>query len=72
MLLLLYTNPSKFDLGLNVKTQVKFRRILMESSEHNCAYISETICSEMLIFGNEASRTLFFQNILTNPIIAEI
>ena len=49
MLLLLHTNPSKFDLGLNVKTQVKFRRIFMESSEHNCAYISETICSE--IFG---------------------
>ena len=38
---------------LNVKTQVKFRRICMESSKHNCANtcISETICSEKLIFG---------------------
>ena len=42
----------------------------MESSEHNWAYyISETICPEVLIFGKWASWTLFFQNILTNPII---
>ena len=40
-----------FDLGLNVETQVKFRRICMESSEHNWANISETICPEMLVFG---------------------
>ena len=40
-----------FDLGLNVETQVKFRRICMESSEHNWASILETICPEMLVFG---------------------
>ena len=34
--------------------------------------ISETICPEILIFGKYASWTLFFQNILTNPIISEI
>ena len=33
-------------------TQAKFRRICVESSEHNWAnnYILETICPEMLIF----------------------
>ena len=40
-----------FDLGLNVKTQVKFRGICMESSQHNWANTSETICPEMLVFG---------------------
>ena len=40
-----------FDLGLNIETQVKFRRICVKSSEHNWANISETICPEMLVFG---------------------
>ena len=40
-----------FDLGQNVYTQVKFRRICLESSEHNWANISETICPETLVFG---------------------
>ena len=40
-----------FDLGLNVETQVKFRRICMESSEHNWASNSEISCPEMLVFG---------------------
>ena len=44
----------------------------MEFSEYNWATISETICPEMLIFGKQASWTLFFENILTNPIISEI
>ena len=44
----------------------------MEFSKHNWATISETICPEMLIFGKQASWTLFFQNILTNPMISEI
>ena len=44
----------------------------MESSEHNWANISETICPKVLIFGEQASWTLFFQNILTNPIISQI
>ena len=44
----------------------------MELSEHNWANISETIYPEMLIFGNKASWTLFFQNILANPIVSEI
>ena len=41
----------------------------MEFSKHNWA---TTICPEMLIFGKWASWTLFFQNILTNPIISEM
>ena len=40
----------------------------MEFSQHNWDNISETICSQMLIFGKQASWTLFFQNTLTNPI----
>ena len=44
----------------------------MESSEHNWANISETICPKLLIFGEQASWTLFFQNSLTNPIISQI
>ena len=44
----------------------------MEFSKHNWATILETISPEMLIFGKQASWTLFFQNILTNPIISEL
>ena len=43
----------------------------MEFCKHNWATISETICPQMLIFGKKASWTLFFQNILINPIISE-
>ena len=50
----------------------KIRRVCMEFSKYNWATISETICPEMLIFGKYASWTLFFQNILTNPITPEI
>ena len=32
-------------------TEPNFRRICMESSQHNLANISETICPELLIFG---------------------
>ena len=52
--------------------RVKFRRICMESSEHNWANISETIYPTMLVFGKKASWMCFFQNILTNPIISQI
>ena len=48
--LLITTTNLIFDLGLNVYTQVKFRRICRESSEHNWANISETICPEILVF----------------------
>ena len=44
----------------------------MESSEHNWANISETICPEMLVFGKQASWMLLFQNILANAIISQI
>ena len=44
----------------------------MESSEHNWANISETICPTMLVFGKKASWMFFFQTILTNPIISQI
>ena len=43
-----------------------------ESSEHNWANISEKICPEMLVFGKWAFWMLFFQKILTNPIISLI
>ena len=45
----------------------------MESSEHNWANISKTICPEMVVFF--ASRPLgccSFQNILTNALISQI
>ena len=38
----------------------------MEFSKHNWATLSETIFPEMLIFGKQASWTLFFQHVLTN------
>ena len=60
----------KFDSCHNVMTQVKFRRICMELSEHNSANISETICPTMPVFGKQASWMLYFQAILTNPIIS--
>ena len=44
----------------------------MESSEHNWANTSETICPEMLVFGKQAFGCFSFQNILTNPIISQI
>ena len=44
----------------------------MEFYKNNWATILETFCPEMLIFGKKASWTLFFQNMLTKPIISEI
>ena len=44
----------------------------MEFSKHNWATISEKIGPEMPLFGKQASWTLFFQNILANPMISEI
>ena len=41
----------KFDSCHNVMTQVKFRRICLESSEYNWANISATICPPMPVFG---------------------
>ena len=35
----------------NIRNRVRFRRICMESSEHNWANISETIGPKMLVFG---------------------
>ena len=53
-------------------SQKKLEGFFMEFSKHNWATISETICPEMLVFGKQASWTLFFQNVLTNPRISEI
>ena len=36
---------------INVMNRVQFRRICMESLEHNWANVSETICFRMLVFG---------------------
>ena len=36
---------------VKVKVKVRFRRICMESSEHNWASMSETICPTVLVFG---------------------
>ena len=49
-------------------TQAKFRRICVESSEHNWANILEKICPEMLIFRKYASWMLSFQNILRDEL----
>lgn len=35
--IILLSSPSLFDLGKKLMTQVKFRRICMQSSEHNSA-----------------------------------
>ena len=43
----------------------------MESSKHNWANMSETICPEMLVFGSRPLGRCSFQNILTNPIISQ-
>ena len=34
-----------------IRNRVKFRRICKESSEHNWADISETICPQIIVFG---------------------
>ena len=47
--LLLTASNLIFDLGLRVETQVKFRGICMESSEHNWETIK--FCPKMLVFG---------------------
>ena len=45
----------------------------MKFSKHNWATISEKICPKCsFLGGKKASWTLFFQNILTNPMISEI
>ena len=49
-----------------------FRRICMESSEHNWANISETICPEILVLASRPLGCCSFQNILTNPIISHL
>ena len=51
MLWRFHINPSKFGLVHKIRNQVRFRRICMESSEHNWANISEAICPKLLIFG---------------------
>ena len=42
-----------------------------QSSEHNWANISETICSVMLVMASWPLGCCSFQNILTNPIISQ-
>ena len=57
-------------IDLNIVTfaiHAYFRRICMESAEHNGAYISPTICTNRLIFGNGAFIILFFLNMTSNP-----
>ena len=44
----------------------------MESSEHNWANISETICPEMQVLASRPLGCCSFQNILTNPIFSQI
>ena len=44
----------------------------MESSEHNWANISETICSKCQFFASRPLGCYSFQNILTNAIISQI
>ena len=46
-----HKNPSKFGLVHKIRNRVTFRRICIESSEHNWANISEIIYPKLLIFG---------------------
>ena len=48
---------------LNVMNRVKLRRICMQSSENNGAYISKTIHQEMLVFGNYITETRPLKNV---------
>ena len=46
----------------NVMNRVKLRRICMELSENNGAYISKTVYPEMLVFGSYKSfRYCYFR-----------
>ena len=52
--------------------QAYFRRICLESLEHNDAYISPLICTNRLIFGKGAFFFVFFLNMTSNPITSQI
>ena len=63
-------NGIKILLGVDPK---KIRRVCMEFFYYNWATISETIIAPKCSFlASRPPSTLFFQNILTNPIISEI
>ena len=49
-----------------------FRRIYMESSEHNGAYIPPPLCINRLIFSKWTFFMFLFLNMLTYPIISHI
>ena len=61
MLWWLHTYPSKIDLDRKRYIQANFRRVYMESSKHNIAYISLEICSNKLSFCEWTIFILFFQ-----------
>ena len=56
----------------NVKNQAVFRRICMESLEHNYGNISLTICTNMLIFSKDTYLVLISRMISTNLISSQI
>ena len=58
--------------GLAPHEPKQIQRTFVDSSEQNRASISETICLEILVFGQQTIQMLFYQNILTNPLTSEI
>ena len=67
-----HTNPSKIGSVPNVMNQAIFRRICMESLEHNCGNISPTICTNMLILGKDTFLVMISLMISTNLISSQI
>ena len=61
----------KIGLVPNVKNQAIFRRICMESLEHNCGNKSLTICTNILIFSKDTYLVLISRMISTNPISSQ-
>ena len=61
MLEWLHANPSKIGLNVPFTTQVNFRGICMESSEHTIAYISPITWPNKLNFNKQTVFILFFQ-----------
>ena len=65
-------NVITLGLDCNVMIQANFRRICMESSEQNIAYILLPFCTNSLIFSKWTFFILFFLDTPINPIISQI
>ena len=52
--------------------QTNFRKVYIDSLEHNNAYTSPRICTKRLVFGRRTVFILFFLDIPTYPIISQM